>query len=419
MRIALLNDQIPPEGIGGAEAVVWRLAQGLKSAGHEVHVVTTSRRPAYEEQRGGIPTYHLHAAYPERFRAWLSLWNPQTARALRELLSRLKPDVVNAHNIHFYLSYHALKVAQDTGSATVFSAHDVMPFAYSKLRHFVKEGRGTSRLPDAYRLPNFYNLRHNRFRYNPARNVVIRHYLAHYADLRTVPSQALADAFAVNNLPAVEVAHNGIDASAWSEKDEALVAELRRRFGLEGKQVILIAGRLTADKGTLPLLRAMDSLKDAFPQMRLLALTARDIDEQIPAAVRHLRPLIHAGGWLQGDELRAAFHLADLVVVPSVIFDTFPTVNLEAMAAGKAVIATCFGGSVELVNDGETGYIVNPLDVEAFADRLRRLLDDEELRGAMGRRGQARIQQGFTVQAQVQTMMDVYQRARQRRRNRD
>ena len=163
----------------------------------------------------------------------------------------------------------------------------------------------------------------------------------------------------------------------------------------------------------------MDSLKDAFPQMRLLALTARDIDEKIPAAVRHLRPLIHAGGWLQGDELRAAFHLADLVVVPSVIFDTFPTVNLEAMAAGKAVIATCFGGSVELVNDGETGYIVNPLDVEAFADRLRRLLDDEELRGAMGRRGQARIQQGFTVQAQVQTMMDVYQRARQRRRNRD
>ena len=303
--------------------------------------------------------------------------------------------------------------------ATVFSAHDVMPFAYSKLRHCAGEGRGRSRLPDAYRLPNFYNLRHNRFRYNPARNVVIRHYLAHYADLRTVPSQALADAFAVNNLPAVEVVHNGIDASAWSEKDEALVAELRRRFGLEGKQVILIAGRLTTDKGTLPLLRAMDSLKEAFPQMRLLALTARDIDEQIPAAVRHLRPLIHAGGWLQGDELRAAFHLADLVVVPSVIFDTFPTVNLEAMAAGKAVIATRFGGSAELVSDDETGYIVNPLDVDAFADRLRRLLDDEELRRAMGRRGQARIQQGFTLQAQVQTMVDVYQRARQRRRNRD
>ena len=415
MRLALLSDQIPPEGAGGAEAVVWRLAQGLANDGHDVHVISTTRGAAFEESRDDIPTYHIQTKYPERFRSWLSLWNPGSIRALRGLLKRLQPDIVNAHNIHFFLSYHALKVARDAGAATVFSAHDVMPFAYSKLRHFVREDSRQIHFPDAYRLPRFYNLRKNRFRYNPWRNRVIRHYLSHYADQRTVPSQALADAFAVNGLPSAAVVYNGINLREWSQADHAMVLELRRRFDLEGKQVILIAGRLTPDKGTVPLLKAMDMLKDKLTDMRLLALTTRDISEQIPSAFSHLRPLIRAGGWLSGAELRAAYDLAEVVVVPSVIFDTFPTVNLEAMAAGKPVIATCFGGSPEIVIDGETGFIVNPLDTPTLAERLERLLSDSGQSSEMGRRGQARIAEQFTLDKQVGKMVDIYERARAKR----
>lgn len=412
MRLALLSDQIPPEGAGGAEAVVWRLARGLADKGQDVHVITTTRGASFEEIRDGLPTYHIHSAYPERFRAWLSLWNPGTASQLRALLRRLKPEIVNAHNIHFYLSYHALKIAQGAGAATVFSAHDAMPFTYSKLRHFTSGGARQINLPDAYRLPRFYNLRTSRFRYNPWRNWVIRRYLSQYAQRRTVPSQALAQAFLVNRLPPAEVVYNGIDPREWSGSDAALVEELRRRFDLSGKQVILIAGRLTPDKGTVPLLKAMDTLKERLPGMRVLALTNRDIDEQIPAPYAHLRALIRAGGWLSGAELRAAYELADVVVVPSVYLDTFPTVNLEGMAAGKAVIATCFGGSPEVVIDGETGFIVNPYETATFAARLRRLLEDRDLCREMGRRGRARIRQRFTLDKQVERMLAVYAQAR-------
>lgn len=411
MRLVLLSDQIPPEGVGGAEAVVWRLARGLADKGQDVHVIATTRGASFEEIRDGVPTYHIHSKYPERFRAWLSLWNPGAVSELRALLRRLQPEIVNAHNIHFYLSYHALKIARDAGAATVFSAHDVMPFAYSKLRHFARRGPRQINLPDAYRLPRFYNLKRNRFRYNPWRNRVIRHYLSRYAERRTVPSQALADAFMVNDLPPADVVHNGIDLREWSEADRALVMELRRRFDLGGKQVVLIAGRLTPDKGTVPLLKAMDRLKERLPAMTVLALTARDIDEQIPAAYSHLRSLIRAGGWLGGGELRAAYDLADVVVVPSVIFDTFPTVNLEAMAAGKPVIATCFGGSPEIVIDGETGFVVNPFETSTLAERLERLLEDRDLSREMGRRGRARIREQFALDRQVEQMLAIYANA--------
>lgn len=412
MRLALLSDQIPPEGAGGAEAVVWRLARGLAGKGHDVRVIAATRGASFEEIRDDVPTYHIHSVYPERFRAWLSLWNPGTVKQLRALLWRLRPQIVNAHNIHFYLSYHALKVAREAGAATVFSAHDVMPFAYSKLRHFARGGPRQINTPDAYRLPRFYNLKTNRFRYNPWRNRVIRRYLSFYADRLTVPSQALAEAFMVNDLPSADVVHNGIDLREWSAADHAMVGVLRRRFDLSGKQVVLIAGRLTPDKGTVPLLKAVDMLRERLPGMRLLVLTNRDIDEQIPATYSHLRSLIRAGGWLGGAELRAAYDLADVVVVPSVIFDTFPTVNLEAMASGKPVIATCFGGSPEIVMDGETGFIVNPFETRTLAERLGRLLENRDLSREMGRRGRARIRERFALDKQVERMLAIYETAR-------
>ena len=323
----------------------------------------------------------------------------------------LKPDVVNAHNIHYLLSYHTLKLARDAGCGTVFSAHDAMPFAYGKLACLVQQDGRTMRLPRDYRPPPGFNLRQYRFRYNPFRNPIIKRYLNRYAHVRTVPSQALADAFSDNDMPPVEVARNGIDLDEWAPVDEGKVAALRQRLDLSGNRVMLIAGRLTREKGLVQILLALDRLRAALPDVRLLVLTARDIEAQLPAAFAHLHPYICLGGWLSGEDLRAAYQLADLVTVPSIYLDPFPTVNLEAMALGKPVVATCFGGSAELVLDGETGFIVDPFDTATFADRLGRLLRDEGLRREMGWRGKERIRRKFLLEAQVRTMVDIYKRA--------
>jgi glycosyltransferase involved in cell wall biosynthesis len=411
MRIVLMNDRIPPEGKGGAESVAWRLAQGLAQTGHDVHVIATTPNAPFEEIRDGIPTYHLHTNFRKRFRAWYSLWNPQTISVFRELLQGIQPDVVNAHNIHFYLSYHILKVAYDLGIGTVFSSHDVMPFAYTKLTHFIKQDTRDIQLPADYRLPVGFNLRQNRLRYNPIRNQVIRQYLTRYAMIRTTPSQALADAHSANDLPPFTVAYNGINPDDWHTVNPDVVNNLRQRLNLQDKKVILIAGRLTSHKGTVQLLSAMNQLKEIIPDMRLLVLTAGDIEQQIPPDFKHLRPYIISGGWLSGDELVGAYHLADIAVTPSVIFDTFPTVNLEAMAVGLPVIATCFGGSQEVVVDGETGYIINPFDIDLFADKLQNLLVDSTLGKYMGHKGYHRIRNHFTLDHQIDQMMTLYEQA--------
>ena len=411
MRILLLNDRLPPEGAGGAEMVLWRLAQGFKKTGHDTHVIAASTTETFEEVRDGIPTYHISAGYPPRFQAWLSLWNPQTVGAFRDLLARIQPDVVNAHNIHFLLSYHTLKLARAAGCGVVFSAHDAMPFAYGKLPASYASETANLTAPPSHRLPLWYNLRQNRFRYNPVRNIVVRRYLERGAHFRTVPSHALARAFADNDMPDVDVVRNGIDPAEWAPVAAERADALRQRLDLIHAPVILIAGRLTREKGVRQMLLALDRVRETLPGARLLVLTARDIEAQIPAEFAHLRPFIRLGGWLTGADLRAAYQMSDVVAVPSIYLDPFPTVNLEAMALGKPVVATCFGGSPELVVDSETGFIVNPFDTATFADRLLRLLRDQGLRREMGWRGRERIRRHFTLDQQARKYLEIYERA--------
>ena len=81
----------------------------------------------------------------------------------------------------------------------------------------------------------------------------------------------------------------------------------------------------------------------------------------------------------------------DLFVLPS-LFEGLPLSILEAMAAGKAVVATAIGGNDEAVVDGVTGLLVPPADPEALADALRTLLREPERRRRLGEAGRRRAE---------------------------
>jgi glycosyltransferase involved in cell wall biosynthesis len=83
-------------------------------------------------------------------------------------------------------------------------------------------------------------------------------------------------------------------------------------------------------------------------------------------------------------------------------------VILEAMAAGKPVIATAAGGVVDIVTDGDTGLLVPPGDVEALANAIRRLIDDRALAAALAQRGARLVHASFTMQRNAAHVSTVY-----------
>jgi glycosyltransferase involved in cell wall biosynthesis len=79
------------------------------------------------------------------------------------------------------------------------------------------------------------------------------------------------------------------------------------------------------------------------------------------------------------------------------------------MAAGKPVVATRVGGAAEAIIDGETGFLVESDDDGALADRLIRLLDNEEKAAAMGKNGRETVEKNFSLVAQLEKTKTLYQ----------
>lgn len=416
MKICILIDRIPPEGKGGAERVALETARALVSRGHTVSLITATARelPEKIEERevDGVRVFAIHSKYPERWRAWRSLYNPGPVRLVKQLFAELEPDVVHVHNVHYDLSYHVLKLAKDAGARVFITVHDVMLFQYAKLVEFIDPKNPIRKTEWDYRVHAMDQIRRFKWRYNPFRNAVIRHYMR-YTDMRFSVSDALRQALTQNGLPGFSVLYTGIEASEWEINPEA-VKLFREKFNLEGKKVILFGGRITRLKGGDVLLQALKKIVEEVPEAVVLVAGMADsyVEElQERARVAGISDNFRLTGWLMGDELRAAYHVSDVVAVPSVCFDSFPVTNLEAMACRKPLVATCFGGSSESVEDGVTGYIVNPYDVQDLANKIQELLTNEEKRTAFGEAAYARVIRDFSLQKHFKVLEEYYSKS--------
>jgi glycosyltransferase involved in cell wall biosynthesis len=105
-----------------------------------------------------------------------------------------------------------------------------------------------------------------------------------------------------------------------------------------------------------------------------------------------------------------SLHKAFDIFVMSSVTEGLGTSLLDAMAAGKPIVATRTGGIPEVVVDGETGILVPPRDHDALADAMVRLLNDADLRRGMGEAGRARARALFSTERMVQNTLNVYQR---------
>jgi glycosyltransferase involved in cell wall biosynthesis len=104
-------------------------------------------------------------------------------------------------------------------------------------------------------------------------------------------------------------------------------------------------------------------------------------------------------GWT--DRIAPLVHRCTLAAFPSVYREGFPRFLLEAQAAGKPVVAYDVRGSRDAVDNGQTGLLVPPADVDAFCRAAQRVLADEDLRRRLGEAGQRRVREKFSLTASV------------------
>ena len=205
------------------------------------------------------------------------------------------------------------------------------------------------------------------------------------------------------NLPKgkVQVIHNGIPADKYIRTDNP---NLRAKFsGPSGCPVILTAARLVEQKGLSNLLQAVARVPEAVfllagdgPLRSALEEQARSlgVDDRV----------IFLG---YRKDIRELLSACDIFVLPSV-YEGLPLSILEAMAAGKAVVASHTGGIGEAVIHGETGLLVTPADPYQLAGSIRSLLADPQLAHRFGEAGRERLRREFTVDRMVEQYASTY-----------
>jgi glycosyltransferase involved in cell wall biosynthesis len=153
---------------------------------------------------------------------------------------------------------------------------------------------------------------------------------------------------------------------------------------------LLFIGKMGFLKGERDLLRALQRVVKVAPNFRLDMLGQLSDTITVECHDSGLQPLIDHLGPVSLEQRLAFFKRADVFVLPTYAEGT-PISMLEAMAAGLPVVSTPVGGIPDVVEDGVEGYIVEPGDVEALADRLVRLINDPERRRAMGQSAQDKV----------------------------
>lgn len=418
MRVLFLNDLWDPSN-GSSIRQMYQQAARLRELGHATAVVSTTPDPSAVGWTTveGCAVHRLHSDYPFRFRSWVSVSRRSLLRPLRAVLQEWKPDVVHSHIVHTHLSYHALTEARRAGAGVVFTAHDAMTFCYQKLTCFHGGEQNAWKLKD-YRAYWQKCIPCQRFRFRPGRNRIIRRILARDVDRFTVVSDELGEAIRMNGIHVDRTVNNALRLRRALPSPEQ-VAAFRERFDLDGKLVIAVGGRLHEQKGINQLFRMLAVLRHEFPELRMLVMGREELYRGgFEAVAREVAvdDLVVLTGWLDGDDLACAYAALDVLVSPSLCFETFGMLNLEAMEYGKPVVATSFGGCPEVVADGETGLVANPFDTEGYAECIARLLRDPGLREHMGAAGRRRLEERFTVERLTDEFIEEYELAVERAR---
>jgi glycosyltransferase involved in cell wall biosynthesis len=386
MKIALLSEKYTPD-IGGLAISTGRLGHLLASAGHDVRVFAPSSNLSAAEKRTlpsngvSVTRFGRHKRMDDTLVDWFELLVEEHQREPFDL-------------IHAYFLPQAGFVAAYTGkylnipSVVSIRGNDIERAAFDreKFSHVM------------YALQNANAVTANA-------NILAQKAKAfHDREIVLIPNGIDTDLFK-------PMERNEALAEALSLESNSLLFDNAQRAARLQKKVIGFVGELRKKKGLQTLLSAYAQINKAGPTTLLIVGEVRqgedkklfdELKESIPNSD------IIVTGYVSHKDLPAYYSLMDVFVHPS-LRDGLPNAVLEAMACGKAVIATPVGGVLDVMEDGVNGILVKVNDVDELAQKIAEALSLPGKREAIGRSARETVLGGFTLENELQANLNVYQ----------
>ncbi|NDJ86727.1 MAG: glycosyltransferase family 4 protein [Chloroflexi bacterium] len=367
MRVFVMVSSL---AMGGAERNIVSILPRLQRTGIDCRLVSLNRR------RDGPLAEHLEHHGIERFDlAARRMLDPPAWRRFAQLVRDQEPDLVHAHDLD--TTIYAAITRRRLGLPAVMTRH-VIEEPHGVLRANIRAGAALMAA-----------------RYGFDRIITV--------------SEAVRQRFSrLARIPVsrIETIYNGIDFTPFSVQYDRVATRAALGLGADVPVVIMVAV-FRPQKGHEVLFDAIPRLQEAVPDVQIVLAGDGDLRPQLTLLAQPYGDTVRFLG--QRIDIPALLAASDVLVLPS-WQEALPTVLIEAGGAGLPAVATDVGGAAEIIQDGQTGYIVPPGAVDSIAERLITLLQAPEHAATMGQLARKRVSAMFSIERQVQHTVALYER---------
>ena len=301
---------------------------------------------------------YIHYAH-DRLLDMEGLSSKSATRDLVHKISEIRPDIVQLHNIHdHFLNYQILfEYLSTTNIPVVWTFHDCWAFT-GHCYHFIHENciKWQKECDKCIKRNKLVDRSHENF-------LLKKRLFGSYNNLTIIPCSKWMDGFVKKSFfkdKRIEVIHNGIDLSTFHPfNDTSEIIESLKPF-----RIIAVSNVWLPYKGEIDIYKLRELLPQSDFEIIMVGLSTAQI-KRLPSGIRGIQRTQNM------HELVKLYSTADVLINPTYA-DTFPTVNLEALACGTPVITYKTGGSPEAI-DKKTGVVIEQGNIFGLADAIKNM----------------------------------------------
>lgn len=396
LTVCMFSNLFPPI-VSGSSTQTEGLSRELSKRGHQVIVITAQtpeNRNNYEASEG-VHIYRLPAIPLPRMRIsfnfpWLSYtFTPGNLKRVHWILHKHQPDVLHLHNHMFDLAFIAVLMCRHINKPLVVTIHTIV--------------------------------KHSLVRYNlllaPFDRIFLKHLVIQQAEIIINPDlntqRYVVETFGRRDSVIVPYGITLPQVTVYST-----VENIKRKYRLMGKQVILSLGHVHDIRNRKDLIEAMPYILHQVPNAVLLIVGSISTQEPIQRVKRlGLQNSVIFSDYVPYSQIPAFLELADIEVhwlnQDSMENTSLGIASLEAMWAGKVVLAAAnertYGDGV--LKNGENIILVTPGNSQKVAEIIVHLLEDKEKRAVIGAKARQTIMKHFSWESVCSQTIQVYQEA--------
>jgi len=390
MKIGVMHWAFPPV-VGGVESHLVYLYEELASRGHEISILTAPH-PERDDQ-----SLHWCSITSDDHMSIDYLLNdpagPPRHKAVYDMMESFimaeKPDVIHAHNFHYFVPDHAEcldELSQKYGVPTVLTVHNY--WEDDLCRHLLRDIDWDKIVAVSYHMKS------------PC-----------IFDAKVSPEK-------------VEVHYHGVRLDQYCACGDS--DTMKAKFGLSGRNVVFHPARACRSKGTMHSIEAVAELRKKYPDICLIVSgngDSVDFERERPAFKSDVQQLVEDLGMeanvlfvkATSEEMPQYMNASDVILYPTIMpqGEAFGIAPVEAMACSKPVIVTNSGGLVESTYHRINGIVVNRDPdklAAALSTNIDLLLSDRDLADYLGRNGRELAEERFDAKKMALRMEDLYNR---------